>query len=761
MQKNIIGSSVSQRDALDKVTGRARYTADLCPKDALVARILPSIISNGRVRAVDLSRAQALPGVELALSCFDVPDRPFPGVGALYPQEQTAIRDRHLLESRVRYQGDPIAVVVARDECTAAQALEKIRVRYEEYPASLDIQSGLQAPGLHQNLFSGNLLARENLHNGSMGKAVSRPGLHYVEKNYRCCSRLNPPTEAPSSYAYMEGGQLVVVSSCRSLHALRHILSLALGIPSGKIRVCQPCVGAGSGERLEALYEPLNAYLSLRLNGRCVRLSLSREEALACSPREQAMDFQAKAWADEKGILQARDMKLWANQGAYACNGQGIVGRAIKNFAQTYQDAGALNLQSASVYTNTAPTGAGPASGYLQAAFAQESLMEDLSRSLGLDPIEFRRQNLGDLGQDQRKRLEECLNRGSAAIGWQERRRRYERQLGSQRRGLGMALFSLGDGKTAAPSELATARMMLEADGSVQLQIGASGLEQGADTSLLQIASAACSIPMEKIHVPPLLDTAWAPFDSGGEPGHLSQVRGQAVKKAALLLRKRIIDYAALLLNCPADLVFFDGRQLLDSRNRGQGLRLEELAQRSYYDKEHPLPISAEASHSKRESIPLCGCAFAEVEVDISLGQVKLLRLVNVLDSGTLINPALSAAQARTDQYRGLCYALSPGLAEGANLPPGPLREYLLPAGAEDAQMQCIFVQQPEPKGVFGNKPIEGMAQIPIAAAIRNAILQATGVAIDEIPLSSSTLLRRFREEGLLPSFPLKEEAHV
>ena len=764
MRNPIIGARVPRVDAADKVTGRARYTADLCPADALVAKVLHSTIPNGRVRSMDISRALAVPGVERIVTCFDVPEILFPTAGhpwSVEPAHQD-VADRKLLNTRVRYIGDDIAAVVARDELAAGEALKKIWVDYEEFPPMLDWDQATAdaAQPLHPEVFPTNVLAETTYRQGSMARAVSEPDLIYLEKFYATPMVQHCHLESVTSFAYAEGGKLVVVCSTQIPHIVRRVVGQALGIPWGQVRVIKPYVGGGFGNKQEVLYEPLNAYLCQVLGGRCVRLELSREEVFACTRVRHAMDFHIRAWVRPDGTLSGRDVSIRATQGAYASHGHAVTANTAANFRQTYQDANALTVHAATAYTNLAAAGAMRGYGIPQSTFAMECLMDDISYKLGMDPVELRRKNCMPVGfQDpvngitcHSSGLIQCLEKGAQTIGWTEKRSRYANQTGPLRRGVGMALFSYKTGVYPISLETSSARMLLNQDGSVQVQLGATEIGQGGDTVFLQMASAATGIPFDRFHIVTTQDTDVAPFDTGAYASRQTYVTGMAIKKTGEELRRRILHYGSEILNCPAGLLFFDGTLLKDLRPDGASLTLTELAHHAFYDREHSRPLTAECTHHCTDNTFSFGCTFVEIEVDLPLGKVRVVEVVNVHDSGVLINPALAEAQVHGGQAMGIGYGLSEQLRYDATgrLCNGNLLDYKLPTALDLPDLQARFVQEPDPSGPFGNKSLGEPPLIPVAPAIRNALLHATGVAVDSLPLDPQKLVALFQKKGLL-----------
>lgn len=285
-REHVVGKSVTRVDALEKVTGRAKYTEDLCDKSAYIARVLHADIAHGIVRSVDTSEAQKLPGVVKIVTCFDVPKYYFPTAGHPWstdPAHQD-VKDRLLLTEHVRFYGDDVAAVVAENEVAAAQALRLIKVEYDPLPFVLDVQKAMEedAPQLHEN-YPGNVLKHTSIHKGDFEKAKEEPGLIKVEGWYQTPTVQHCHIENFICYAYMEQGRYVIVSSTQIPHICRRVVGQALGIPWGNVRVIKPYIGGGFGNKQDILYEPLCAYLSQTVGGRLVKLDVSREETFVCN----------------------------------------------------------------------------------------------------------------------------------------------------------------------------------------------------------------------------------------------------------------------------------------------------------------------------------------------------------------------------------------------------------------------------------------------------------------------------------------------
>lgn len=776
-------------DAWEKVTGQAKYTADLMPQNLYTAKVVHSTIGNGWVKSFDLEDALKVPGVIKIVTCFDVPDIQFPTPGHPWSVEKAHqdIKDRKLLNRRVRMYGDDIAAVIAEDDIAARRAADKIKVEYEEYPVILDPEASMKegAPLLHEEK-PGNVIAHTSfvLGDESFEEAVKEEGLTIIEKEYRTQPVQHCHIEVPVSYAYMEKGRIVIVTSTQIPHIVRRVVSQALGIPVGQIRVIKPYIGGGFGNKQDVLYEPLNAFLCTQTGGHGVRLELSREETLGCTRVRHAFTWKIKGAVREDGTLVARKYVAYSNQGAYASHAHAIAANAANIFKQLYRDEKVLESDSYTVYTNLMTGGAMRGYGIPQGDFVTECVADDLAHAVGMDPLAFRLKNCVKEGYMDPHLgiafhsygLKACMEKGKDYIGWEEKRKAYEKQSGPVRRGVGMAIFNYKTGVYPISLETSSCRMVLNQDGSMQLFMGATEIGQGADTVFTQMAAEVTGITEDRIHIETVQDTDTTPFDTGAYASRQTYVSGKAVKKTGELFKQRILEYAAFKLKLPKE----DGPaataedpgtsgkstetaawkrldikedQVIDKVSGEVLLSLAALAEEALYSLERSVHITAETTSHCKENSFASGVCFAEVEVDMPLGRIRVLDIINVHDSGKLINPSLARAQVHGGMSMGMGYALSEELLvdEKTGRPLNAnLLDYKIPTAMDTPGLHTDFVELDDPTGPFGNKALGEPPAIPVAPAIRNAVLHATGIAFDSLPLSPQKLVERFLKEGLI-----------
>lgn len=758
-----VGVSEKRVDAFEKVTGRAKYTDDLAGKNFYVAKVFRSTIANGVVKSLDISEAEKIPGVVKIVTCFDVPNYKFPTAGHPWstdPAHQD-VADRLLLTSRVRYYGDDVAAVIAENEVAADQALRAIKAEYEEYPFVLDQIEAMQdgAPQIHEE-YKNNILAHTTMNKGNFEEAIKEEGLIRFEGWYDTPTVQHCHIENHICYAYEEAGKIVVVSSTQIPHIVRRIVGQALGIPWGKVRIIKPYIGGGFGNKQDALYEPLCAYLTTQVGGRPVKIDMSREETFACNRVRHAIRVHLITYARPDGTFVARKCESFSNQGAYTSHGHSIAAKGISAFTQIYK-CEASEADAYTVYTNRATAGAMRAYGIPQITFAMESHVEDIARKLGIDSIKLRQMNMMEVGykdefsknENYYDSLNQCIAKGREYIHWDEKLEKYKNQTGPVRRGVGMSIFWYNTAVWPISLETSACRMVLNQDGSIQLQMAETEIGQGADTAFAQMASEVLGIKFEDVHVVSSQDTDVTPFGTGAYASRQTYVAGFSITQTGMLLKDKILDHAHELTRMDkTNLNIVDGNIVRISNGRVL-MSLGELATEVLYSLTNSEHIAAESTAQIKSNAYSFGCCFAEVEVDIPMCKVKVLDIINVHDCGKLINPQLAEAQVHGGMSMAIGYALSEQLLydEKTGKPlNNNLLDYKLSTTMDHPHLEAQFVENPEPTSPFGTKALGEPPAVPAAPAIRNAILNATGVSCYKLPLNPHNLFVRFKEEGLI-----------
>lgn len=807
---NIVGQEATRVDAYGKVTGEAKYTADLEPKDILHGRVVTSTIANGLVKGFDLTEALKVPGVVKIVTCFDVPDCQFPTAGHPWSVEakHQDICDRKILNQRVRLYGDDIAAVIAENEVAAAKAARLIKVEYEEYDPIVTVEKALapDATPLHPDVRKDNVIARSHMTMGGSDfqfeqaleqakKEYGEDQLVLIEKTYDTPRISHCHIELPVSWAYVDtNGKITIVAATQIPHIVRECTAKALGVPVGKIRIIKPYIGGGFGNRQDVLYEPLNAFLTLAAGGRPVRMEVSRETTITSTRTRHAIKADCKGLVTKDGKLLARKMDAAANNGGYASHGHAIMANCANIFKDLYHDDMGVEVDCQTVYTSSPTAGAMRGYGIPQADWFSECLADDMAEAIHMDPYEFRMKNcMPENFVDPSNGitfytygLKKCMEEGKKQIRWEEKRKAYEHQTGPVRRGVGMAIFCYKTGVHPISLETASARMVLNQDGSLQLCMGATEIGQGADTVFTQMASETTGISFDKVYIVSTQDTDTTPFDTGAYASRQTYVSGKACKKCGEELREKILDYAAYMLN--HDLTDLSktvyAEEVKEARKRlGNvlGLSRDEevtggmldikdskitvcggdpvlfdvsvVADTAFYSLDRSVHLTAEVTNHCKENTFASGCCFAEVEVDMPLGLITVKEIINVHDSGVLINPKTAEAQVHGGMSMGLGYGLSEELLvdekTGRTLN-NNLLDYKIPTAMDTPSLQVKFVELEDPTGPYGNKALGEPPAIPVAPAIRNALLHATGIAMDVTPMTAQRLVEQLKNKGMI-----------
>jgi xanthine dehydrogenase molybdenum-binding subunit len=760
-----IGKSVKRVDAVAKVTGRARYTGDFFIPGMLVAGYLRSTIAHGRVKKIDTRKAERLRGVEAVFTYEDVPQNKFATAGHPYALESAHqdVADRLLLTRHVRYWGDEIAVVVAENELVLQEALKLIEIEYKPYAPLLTPEAALAKGAREIHAGSKNTIGESHYAVG--GKIENALGAADVvlESRYRTQICQHCHIENHIAYAYMDDLEhIVVVSSTQIPHIARRIVGEALGLPWSRIRVIKPYIGGGFGAKQDVILEPMVAFLTLKLGGRPVKIDLSREECMIGTRIRHPFDVKIRAGANRDGTLVALDLEVLSNNGAYASHGHSVVGAAGAKARCLYPRA-AMHFHARTVYTNLPTAGAMRAYGAPQLEFALDGVIEEAARKIGMDPVEFRIKNVAQLGDADPlsgERFEscgliECLRRGKQLIRWEEKRAALPAQrTGSLRRGLGVACFSYASGTYPVCMEIAGARIILNQDASVHVQVGATEIGQGLDTIVAQMAAETIGIPFEQVHVVSTQDTDVAPFDTGAYASRQAYVASNAVFRAARELKAKILEHAGRVTGIlGGELDIQDGIVV----HRGDASRkvtsLRAVALDAYYDKQRGGQMTAEVSHKTCTNAPVFGCTFVEVEVDVPLCKVEIKEIYNIHDSGVILHPAMARGQVQG----GAAMGIAAGLYEEMRIDPETGRiynnnflDYKIPTVVDVPDIGCEFVETYEPTSGYGNKALGEPPIISPPPAIRNAIWDATGVQINELPITPHRLYQYFKKAGLL-----------
>jgi CO/xanthine dehydrogenase Mo-binding subunit len=716
-------------------------------------KILRSPHPHARIRAIDARKAASMPGV-LAVLTRDNLEVSSPYFGA-YIKDQTIVA----LE-KVRYVGDIVAAVAATEEHIAEKALQGIEVEYEELPAVFGADEALSetAPLIHDENparkdpkyghgaslvkhESSNIFYHFHYERGEVENAF-READHVFSDTYFLPSAQHYPLESHVCVADYQDDQVTVWSASQTPFPLRQEIARIFALPLSRVRVIIPYVGGGYGAKSGVKTEGLAAALS-RLAKRPVRVSLTADETFKtlCDPSAKVT---IKTGVRKDGAFLARQCQVYFNGGAYANSGPTVTERAGYRAHGPYRIPH-VSTDSYCVYTNTVPGGAFRGFGGPQVSFAYESHLDAIARHLKIDPLEMRLKNLLDKGESYTAGnipidcdLKGELKLLAEAIGWG---RKEPVVTGSRiKRGKGIAC-AVKDG--GGVNKEANAAVKILIDGSVILFVGSVEIGQGVRTALMQIVAEELWVPPERIQVAPL-DSQTTPFDRGTHASSAITVMGQAVQAAAQDAREQLLSAAAGLFGAQrADVQLNEGKVLIGV----QSASVREVMRRHFRDLEGEIIGRGAFKVPRRDEAPLGypatfwenGLAAAEIEVDEMTGEVKIVKYVSLTDAGKMINPLHCRGQEEGSVLFGIGHALHEELVyrDGQLINPN-LVDYHLPRFRDlPRSFESIILEEGGGTGPFGAKGIGEGGTLAAAAAICNAVYDATGVRLYRVPLTS------------------------
>jgi len=765
-ERQNITKDVEKDDGRKLVTGEAKFTADFRVHfpDLLEGKVIRSDIAHGWVKSIDTSEAEAMDGVHAVITPWsdEVPDRVYTSAGQSYPEPSPW--DMKTLREHVRFVGDPIAAVAAENKSIADKAARKIEVEYEELEPVLDYHEAMDpdAPQLFEpddveNKQSGADYTknRESHFEGELGDVESAfeaaDAELVMETEWETPYQNHCIPEPHTTISYTdEDNRYVFISSTQVPNHTRRQLSHLFDIPVRDIRVTKPRIGAGFGGKQAMVIEPITFALHLAA-GQPVKLEVSRKEEFHAMRNRHPMSVRMKTAVSTDGALEAMDLYALSNTGAYGPHGMTVAGNVGTKPLPIYPRVDNVRFTADIVHTNLPIAAAQRGYGAPQGHFAVECHMDEVAREIGMDPIEFRRQNhvrVGDLdwisdilGEGDGARrirscgMEECIERGAEAIGYQELEQPDEPHL---HRGIGLALTAQGSGVQG--DELGAAHLKMNEDGSFILQVGGVDTGSGNDTMFSQIAAEVLGCDPEDIVVKSS-DTDETPFDYGAYASSTTYISGRAVKETALDAKERLLYWASKLLEEPAeDLETGDG--VVYSEVTGEEVSLEEIGMESIYGGDEREQVMGASHHSTDESPPPFGAQFVDVTVNAETGEFEINKLVFAADCGVAINPPLVEGQIEGGEHMSLEYATSGTLSFDDDGNPEVLgfRQYGMPTTAETPPMETVVVETHEPTGPFGAKSIAELPTNGVAPALGNAIRDAVGVRLHSLPITADTI---------------------
>lgn len=745
-----VNQSIRKTDSMQLLLGKPLFMDDIVPKDALIVKLLRSPHAHAIVKEIDTSRAKNVEGIVDIYTWQDVPNLRYTNAGQTYPEPSAY--DRLIIDRHLRFVGDVVAIVAAENEKAADRALKLIRVQYEVLEAILDFHTAKDNPILvhpEENWKAlcpvgadnkRNLVATGSDVNGDIEKILADSDI-VIDHTYHTKAYNQTMMETFRTYTKLDRfGRLHVISSTQIVFHVRRILSNALGIPKSKIRVEKPRIGGGFGAKQSSVSEVYPAFVTMK-TGRPAQIIYTREDSLiAGSPRHE-MEVHVRLGASKEGKIRALDIYTLSNSGAYSEHGPTTVGLSGHKSIPLYSGSlEAYRFAYDVVYTNRQASGAYRGYGATQGTFAVESAVNELAEKLGMDPTLLRDINMVKQGMQMPAyyneianscALDRCMDTCRKIFDWNAK---YPvRDMGNGKvRCAGVAMSMQGSGVSNV--DVGSATLRLGDDGTYNLIIGAADMGTGCDTTLAQIAAEVLQCSMEDIAVFGA-DTDISPYDSGSYASSTAYITGKAVEKAGRKLVENICKLAATMFDCAESDVRFEGSQV--SRiSTGETLSIQNIATKSQCGNNISLDVTE--THYSPVSPPPFMVAMVEIELDRLTGEVKLLDTKAVVDSGTLLNPAIARVQAEG----GLAQAIGHTLTENLNytktgaLIENSFMQYKIPTRLDVGRIQVEFEHTFEPTGPFGAKSIGEIVINTPGPAIAHAIYRATGVWHRELPIT-------------------------
>ena len=782
-----VNQPVRKTDAMSLVTGKPVYTDDLAPKDCLIVKALRSPHANAWVEDIKTGNAEKVAGIACILTYKDVPQKRFTIAGQTAPEMSPD--DRLIIDRHVRFVGDVVALVAGETEEAVDKALKRIRVNYRVEAPVLDMHKAKDNPILvhpEENWKLKIPLGGDNKRNlcatameeqGDVDKVLSECK-YTVERTYHTKANQQTMMETFRTACYMDHfGRLIVLSSTQIPFHVRRIVGRALDIPASKVRVIKPRIGGGFGAKQTSVSEIYPAIVTWK-TGRPSKMIFSRYESMICSSPRHEMEITVRAGADENGIVRAIDVHTLSNTGAYGEHSSTTVGLSGHKSIALYRHTEAYRFSFDVVYTNVQAAGAYRGYGATQGIFAVESAVNELAHKMGMDPVKLKELNMPveggplpgyhDVPFAQSCSMDRCMARAKKMMDWDSKYPR--RDMGNGKvRGVGVAMAM--QGSSIAGVDVGGADIKLNEDGSYTLALGCTDMGTGCDTIMAQIAADCLNTPMDNIVVFSV-DTDISPYDSGSYASSTTYTTGVAVMKACEELKKRICKLGAEMLEVDEKKVDFDGSYVfydetlgMDATDLSNGenntenasaengfdsgdvkfnssadaekkVSLEDIALKSTFFNNIELQVVKQ--HSSPLSPPPFMVGMVEVEVDTETGNVDVLDYVAAVDCGTPINPNLARVQTEGGIAQGIGMALSEEVqyTDRGKIRNNSFMQYKIPTRQDIGNIRVEFESSYEKTGPFGAKSIGELVIDTPCPALAEAIYNATGVRLTELPMT-------------------------
>ncbi len=759
---NVVGRSVIGADFVEKVRGSLAFADDWHLPGMLYGKIVRAQVPSARILHVDVSAALDVPGVVTVLTAADVP---FNGVAEeASGLGMTPVSMPVLAAERIRYAGEPIAVVAAETPEAAEAAAELVVAETEDVPGVYTPEEALEpeAPHVHEG---GNTLVEWTIRRGDADRALAGAAI-VIEGTYRSQRVDHAYLEPEAGVAWVDGEGVVTVRVATQVIEHARAIARILSVPEKSVRVMGTYMGGGFGGKEDMTVEPYVALLTWKTR-RPVKMVWSRQESLVARPKRHPFTMHYRTGATEDGRIVAQKIRILADGGAYPLLSPRVLFAGAVTAAGPYAVPD-VEIVSTAAFTNTVPCSAMRGFGAMQVVLAYEGQMDRLAEAVGVEPMEVRERNVlhrGDvLPTGELAETEVALSQTMQAA-WNALGPRPER-TGARLLGRGFACSMQPYGRSRYFADTASCWLTLQRDGSLIIRIGVTDLGGGQAASLSQIAAEVLGVPPERISIY-IADSALTPLAGGTFATRQLYMSGNAVLQTASELRDLVAPVAADLLGVddPAALAFAEGS--VSEPGAGRSISLQELARACEQRKvstSHLSTFHAETGEfdprtGQGKTFPdyTYGTHAVEVEVDADTGQVHVRRYVACHDVGRAINPQRVQGQIQGGVAQGIGYALSEEIRiEEGTTSSMLFADYLMPTSADLPDIEPIVLEIGPGKGPFGARGIGEPAIAPCAAAIASAIADATGARLTELPMRPELVLRAMQERASATTSPME-----
>jgi len=748
---SVVGKRIKNRNALDKVTGKAGFVDDIKLSNMLYGKILRSSVPHAKIKNIDVSKALELDGVKAVITSEDIPLIKY----SINPK----MADKLAFEAqKVRYIGDELAAVAAIDEDTAQEALSLIKVELEEIPGVFDPVEAMKsgAPLVHDNT-KGNISQDFLMECGNMEEGFAKADL-IIEETFTTQAQAHCSIETHTCIAdYSTGDEVKVWVNSQAPHPLRQRISDVLQIDRAKIRVISPFVGGAFGGKIDLDTTHVACVILSRKCGRPVKIINTREEQFEATRIRHPSICELKFGVTNEGIIVAKQARTIIDNGAYNSHGPSVMAYHNVMFSSLYRVEN-IKYEGFLVYTNKNYGGACRGYGDPQATFAQESIMDMIAEKLGMDPIELRLKNANNPNEKTANAvkisscgLRETLEAVREASNWSEKRKEKGKY-----RGLGVAsMIYTGGGSRGSGFNYSGAAIQMDASGTIHLSTGATDIGQGSNTVLTMIAAEILGVDPQQI-VLTAADTDTTLPCMGTFGSRVTFCAGRAVFQAAHDLKTKLLKHASDLTENPVENLELRDNGIFVSGNPENKIAFSQVALFCYARKQKTLigtgyydgpEVDPDFDPKSYYAYPGPAMAFAtqlaEVEVDPATGKVEILNFYAAHDLGKAINPVMAEGQIEGGAVMGFGWALNEELKfENGRIMNPNFHDYHIFTIKDIPHIVPILVEPEDPEGPFGAKGLGEPAMVCTAPAVINAIYDAVGVRIKDMPATSEKIFR-------------------